>query len=118
LADNLPRLPTARPAPISLRSSGPLSVQVEVSQLHLTAWPDGHLNYTHPYTAERPENSTTSVDANPISHPLRAYCRFPNILAYFRLFKRCLIARRHQARFDRRLAIPAKPIDFVEGRKT
>src|SRR5262249_30263628 len=35
-----------------------------VSQLHLTAWPDGHLNDTHPYTAERPENSTTSVDAN------------------------------------------------------
>src|SRR5262249_41966737 len=66
LAENLPRLPspTARPAPISLRSSGPLSVQVEVSQLHLTAWPDGHLNDTHPYTAERPENSTTSVDAN------------------------------------------------------
>src|SRR5215813_14933752 len=66
LAENLPRLPspTARPAPISLRSSGPLSVQVEVSQLHLTAWPDGHLNYTHSDTAERPENSTTSVDAN------------------------------------------------------
>src|SRR5262249_17082657 len=81
LAENLPRLPspTARPAPISLRSSGPLSVQVEVSQLHLTAWPDGHLNYTHPYTAERPENSTTSVDANSCFHtstsPLPSHTR-------------------------------------------
>src|SRR5262249_51517799 len=73
LADNLPRLPspTARPAPISLRSSGPLSVQVEVSQLHLTAWPDGHLNDTHPYTAERPENSPPSVDANRAVHAAR-----------------------------------------------
>ena len=56
-------------ATASFRSSGPLACrvpQVEVWQLHLAdlaRWPPHHTT-PQPYIADRPENSTTSVDAN------------------------------------------------------
>src|SRR5207237_3331202 len=47
-------------------------LQVEVFQLHLSRLgPMATSTTPQPYTADRPENSTTSVDANQGGYPLR-----------------------------------------------
>src|ERR1700751_6057089 len=58
LAENLRHRPSpaARPAPISLRSSGPLArFRLKSCNSTLADWPDGHLNSTAACTADPPK---------------------------------------------------------------
>src|SRR5215472_15414 len=48
----------------TVRSSRPLACFRSVCNSTLADWTDDHLNHPQPYTAGRPENSTTSGDAN------------------------------------------------------
>src|SRR5437588_8166506 len=52
-------------------------LQVEVLQLHLSRpGPMATSTTPQPYTADRPENSTTTVDANQLNHALRGWANY------------------------------------------